>query len=75
MGYAFSPQTITVRAGTRVFWMNQDMVDHTVTSDVAGIFDNQLIAGGTTSITFSVPGTYNYHCTPHPFMTGTVIVI
>jgi plastocyanin len=75
LGYNFNPATITVRAGTRVFWMNQDMVDHTATSDVSGIFDVYLPAGGSNSVTFTVPGKYPYHCAIHPEMLGMVIVI
>ncbi len=74
MGYAFVPQVITIPVGSTVTWQNQDMVDHTVTSDVGGIFDNYVGAGGSTRITFTVKGTYKYHCSIHPEMLGTVIV-
>jgi plastocyanin len=72
--YSFNPNSITVTVGTRVVWINQDMADHTVTSDTPGIFDQDLPAGGTTSITFTIAGTYYYHCSFHPEMLGTVIV-
>jgi plastocyanin len=35
----------------------------------------QTPTGGTFSETFTVPGTYQYHCTAHSWMTGTVIVL
>jgi plastocyanin len=73
-GFSFIPNPIIVPVGTRVVWDNLDMTDHTVTSDTPGIFDNPAPAGGSTSITFTVPGTYSYHCTPHTDMVGTVIV-
>ncbi len=72
--YAFMPQTITIPVGSTVTWQNQDMVDHTVTSDTSGIFDSVVTAGGTTRITFVTKGTYAYHCSIHPEMTGTIIV-
>ena len=74
MGFAYNPPTITVPAGSTVTWINQDSVDHAVTSDTPGIFDNPILAGATVRITFTVPGTFNYHCQPHPYMTGIVIV-
>ncbi|MEM3032421.1 MAG: plastocyanin/azurin family copper-binding protein, partial [Nitrososphaerota archaeon] len=49
-------------------------VGHTVTSD-QGLFDSGLFGQGMTwAFTFVRPGEYPYHCTPHPWMTGTVNV-
>ncbi len=73
-GMAFDPFTITVQVGTTVTWSNRDAVDHTVTSDT-GLFDSGLIPkDGTYTHTFSSAGTFNYHCTIHTYMTGTVVV-
>ena len=71
---AFNPATITVQANTTIKWTNKDGVAHTVTSD-SGLFDSGSISnGGTYSHTFTTPGTYFYHCTPHPSMTASVTV-
>ncbi|HEY1872456.1 MAG TPA: cupredoxin family copper-binding protein [Chitinophagaceae bacterium] len=71
---AFTPATITVSAGTKITWMNNDNMTHTVTADDMS-FDSGNIAGGSSfSRTFSVVGSYPYHCTIHPNMTGTVVV-
>jgi plastocyanin len=73
-GMAFSPSVITVTAGTTVKWTNYDNVAHTVTSD-DGLFDSGSIStNGTFSQTFDSTGTYDYHCTPHPTMTASVVV-
>jgi plastocyanin len=73
-GMAFGPSTITISAGTTITWTNKDAVNHTVTSD-NGLFDSGSITGNSTySRQFSTPGTYPYHCTPHPAMTATVVV-
>jgi plastocyanin len=74
-GFAFAPNSITVKAGTTVTWTNEDSVTHTVTSDT-GLFDSGgLNKGGTFSYTFTTEGSYPYHCTPHASsMAGTVIV-
>lgn len=73
-GFAFGPSRIEVSAGTTIEWRNADPVAHTVTAS-DGSFDSGLIdPGATWRRTFDRPGTYGFHCTPHPFMTGVVIV-
>ncbi|HEX5385082.1 MAG TPA: cupredoxin family copper-binding protein [Gemmatimonadales bacterium] len=72
--YAFGTGEIHVRPGTRVRWANSDPLEHSVTAD-DGSFDSGLIAPGHSyEHVFSTPGTYAYHCTPHPFMHGKVVV-
>jgi plastocyanin len=71
---SFSPATITVSPGTTITWTNNDAVEHTVSSDL-GLFDSGPIAAGETySQTFTMTGTFPYHCLIHTIMTGTVIV-
>lgn len=73
--FAFSPQTLTVKPGTKVVWTNRDSVAHTVTSDSGAWPDSGPIASGQTfAHTFGKPGTYAYHCHIHPSMTATVVV-
>jgi plastocyanin len=72
--FNFTPQTLTVRAGTTVLWVNQDDVPHTVTSNDKKFKSRVLDTDERFSYTFSVPGTYNYYCSVHPHMTGKVIV-
>ena len=71
---AFAPARIEVTAGTTLVWTNRDQLAHTVTAD-DGAWDSGPIApGGTWRHSFAQPGTYPFHCTPHPFMTGVVVV-
>ncbi len=77
----FDPNVINVTPGTTVEWKNNDKVSHTVTSgspsdnQTGTIFDSSLIAAGKDfTFTFNNPGTYNYFCQVHPWMTGQVIV-
>ena len=77
--FAFSPATLTIKAGTTVTWKNTTAVGHTVTSDDGKSFDsgtaNPIAAqSGTFSFTFKTPGTFAYHCSIHPFMKATIIV-
>jgi plastocyanin len=71
---SFGPSEVRVRAGTRVQWVNADQVQHSVTAE-DGAFDSGLIDSGRSfERVFDRPGSYSYHCTPHPFMHGRVIV-
>jgi plastocyanin len=73
--FAFSQGSITIGVGTTVTWVNQGAAPHTATGD-GGEFDTgQLAPGESGSITFDVPGTYNYHCAVHPDMTATIVVV
>jgi plastocyanin len=74
--FAFDPEELVVAAGTTVTWVNADDVAHMVTSKAAPpVFDsNTLHTGDKFSFEFKTPGTYNYFCKPHPYMTGRVIV-
>lgn len=72
--FAFSPSTITVRAGSTVVWTNMDQDAHTVTATDRSFGSQPLNTGDTFRHTFTSPGTYTYLCTIHPFMTGTVVV-
>ena len=74
VNFTFSPQTLTVSAGTTVTWTNNDSTTHRPISDT-GVFDGgNLAPNATFSFTFNTAGTFPYHCSIHPSMTGTVIV-
>ena len=76
-GFKFPPN-MDVAKGTTVTWTNKDSVGHTVTSGTRpnkdGKFDGQLAAGSTFSFTFTDSGTYQYFCTVHSSMNGTITV-
>lgn len=77
---AFSPNTLTISAGTTVKWTNKDGITHTVTSGLPGapdaIFDSGNLGNGSTfSYTFNTKGTFKYYCKIHgAMMTGSVTV-
>jgi YVTN family beta-propeller protein len=72
--FAFGPSTLTVKAGDEVTFTNNDSVTHTSTS-ADGTWDSGPLAPGKSyKVTLSTPGTYSFHCSIHPFMTGTVVV-
>jgi plastocyanin len=73
--YNFSPARITVATGTKVTFTNAGTQPHNAAGADAGGWDTTLLASGeTASVTFNRAGTFNYICTPHPYMIGQVIV-
>ncbi|MEP6617940.1 MAG: plastocyanin/azurin family copper-binding protein [bacterium] len=74
-GTAFNPAPIQVSPGAVVTWTNSDGFNHNVTFSSAAIGAIGDFATGAKSLTMpTVVGTYAYHCTIHPSMTGTVDV-
>ena len=73
--FAFNPQTITVKSGEKVTWINRDEEPHTVVS-VEKQFKKStaLDTDQEFTITAAAPGTYTYFCSVHPKMTGTIVV-
>ncbi len=70
--FAFVPSTLVIAVDTTVSVTNHDTVAHTWTSN---LFDSGPIQPGSSfKFTFTKRGTYRYHCTIHPFMTGTIVV-
>ena len=72
--FTFTPQRITVKAGTTVTWINEDDVPHTIASSSKLFKSKALDTGDKFSFTFTTPGTYEYFCSVHPHMTGAVVV-
>ena len=71
----YSPETIEIRKGETVEWINNDLAPHTVTSQAADTFNSGAIDPDSSwSHTFSQPGTFPYYCTFHPEMKATVNV-
>ena len=74
VNFAFSPGTLTIKAGTTVTWTNNDSTTHNVASD-SGVFSSgNLSPNSQFSYTFNSTGTFPYHCTIHTYMKGTIIV-
>jgi plastocyanin len=73
--FSFSPTTVTITKGGTVTWNNEAGAAHNVTFMTAGSPANiGNFTSGSTSRTFDTPGTYQYHCTNHSGMEGTVNV-
>jgi LPXTG-motif cell wall-anchored protein len=73
--FVFDPTALSVKLGDTVQWINNGTADegHNVIGD--GLSSPVLHTGESYSFTFTAAGTYDYICTIHPKMTGTVEVI
>lgn len=71
--FTFNPSKILVKVRDSVVFKNEDGTSHTITAD-DGSFDESISAGATTTLQITKPGTYNYHCSIHSSMTGTITV-
>ncbi len=73
MNNGFVPATMTVKKGATVTFTNADIVPHTVTGNA---FDSGLIAPGKTYVRkFDTVGSFDYKCSNHPVMQGTINVV
>ncbi len=72
--FAFSPADLTIAAGDAVTWTNAADQEHTVTADDGAFDSGRIPAGDAYANVFETPGTFPYHCTIHPQMTGTITV-
>lgn len=78
--FFYSPWEITIQAYDKVQWGNADTAAHTVTSGNPtdgpdGTFDSGLLGPGKSfTYKFMESGTFDYYCTVHPWMIGTVNV-
>ena len=79
----FVPKLINIQLGidNHVVWNNKDATPHTVTPDDVSLADSYsgpvgspgvVKPGESYEFTFTEPVKFSYHCSPHPWMTGTL---
>lgn len=69
----FVPSTTTLKAGNTVIWTNSDTVPHTVTG--SGFESGEIAPGKTYSHRFPSTGSFDYICSIHTVMKGTINVV
>ena len=80
--YVPNKPKVTLEVNNKVIWQNNDETAHTVTPDhrhadsYSGDFGTPSVLkpGETYEFVFTEPQVVAYHCTPHPWMTGTITV-
>jgi len=73
-GVAFVPQTLTVKRGDVVVWVNKDLFPHTATGEKREFDSGNIAPDQSWKYTATKAGTFPYACTLHPTMKGTLIV-
>jgi plastocyanin len=79
-GPGYNPDKIVLVIGINntVIWINNDSAHHTVTTSSApsgaSFNSGDMGPGATYSCTFTQPGTYQYYCKYHSWMSGTIVV-
>ena len=72
-GTNYSPRTVTLQVGGSVVWTNRDSEKHTTVSDT-GLWSSDIGPGADFTRTFPTAGKFDFHCSLHPGMTGTITV-
>jgi len=73
--FHFAPQTLTVKSGEKITWINRDEEPHTVVSVEKQFKKSAPLDTDQEFTTIAgAPGTYSYFCSVHPKMTGTIVV-
>ena len=72
--FLFQPARLEIAAGTTVVWTNNGQVAHTVTAEDGSFESGSIEPGKRAAITFGRTGSFPFHCTPHPFMRGLIVV-
>jgi plastocyanin len=72
--FAFAPPNVSVPLGTRITWLNRDAALHDATDDGGAWQTERLGNGDSDSVTFDTPGTFDYHCSIHPYMKARITV-
>lgn len=70
----FVPESLTVRRGERVVWVNKDLFPHTATAGAQAFDSGSIAANASWTYVADKPGDYAYGCTFHPTMKATLVV-
>jgi len=72
--FMFGPKDLTVAVGTKVTWVNDDQIPHTVAETHKVFRSAALDTNDSFSWVFDTPGEFEYFCALHPQMIGKIVV-
>jgi plastocyanin len=72
--FKYDPETVTVKAGSKLEFTNKDSAAHTATAQDSSFDTGTLNQGDSATVTLDKPGTYDYYCRFHAFMKASVVV-
>src|SRR5687768_17816094 len=70
----FVPETLTVKAGDTVVWVNKDFFPHTATAQDLSFDSRDIATNKSWKYVAAKKGAFSYICTLHPTMEATLIV-
>ena len=70
----FQPETLTVKPGDTVIWINKDVIPHTATSKAAPFDSGTITAGASWKTVLKTKGNFDYVCLFHPTMKARIRV-
>lgn len=73
--FTFSPATLTVQAGSKVTWVNEDDIPHVVAATGHSFKSKVLDTDQAFTRVFDEPGSFEYFCSLHPHMKGRIVVV
>lgn len=71
---AFKPATVTIKVGAPAVWDNESKATLKVVFDDGSVTSPDIAPTKVATHTFTKAGTFKYHSSQNPQMTGTVIV-
>ena len=74
LAWGFDTPDLSASAGQTIMWTNTGAQAHSITADDNSFDSGSIDPGGTFSFSPTAPGTYTYHCAPHPWMKGSITV-
>jgi plastocyanin len=72
--FAFTPETLTIKAGTKVTFVNRDDIPHTVVAVDKSFRSRAMDTDERYAFTFTTPGSFDYFCGLHPHMKAKIVV-
>lgn len=72
--FMFAPVDLNIAIGTKVTWVNDDQIPHTVMETHRAFHSAALDTNDSFSFEFDNPGTFEYFCALHPQMIGKIVV-
>jgi plastocyanin len=70
----FTPESLTVRPGDTVIWVNKDAFPHNATASNRGFRSPDIAPDGSWKFKATKKGTFAYICTLHPTMKANIVV-
>ncbi len=70
----FAPETLTVKPGDSIVWVNKDFFPHTATAQDKSFDSGDIATNESWKYVATKKGAFSYICTLHPTMKATLIV-